>query len=503
MVKDINIHIKAHHRDAKRNLDEFSRKVQTTGDETTQSSEKMARGTSRASDFMKRSLGTLAGIAGFAGLAAAAVSMVRKIIQAVNDMKKAVTEAVQELAALQKTSADYFEAFDAYTPGQRKGVLRLARSVQATTGLDYESSKNILEAYKRTFGEVNKEAVEQLAGYHQLHGGAATTDLVRWLGASGVKDKDRQGQILRMISTTATQTGLKDPEIIQGLVQYSTEFRQMGWTPEQSITNVGKTMSGLSGREARRAISGLVDGLRSFSEEKAREMGAPEAIAVEEQARLDWATEQIRKAGLQERKKMAQDMFGQTYAAYVTKFMVGEMSLEASRDLMYAMTPEAAEEERQKVLAYRETAEGVLGRAEGKAGILGLEVSEEEKKEAAIRAYGKSYLEYLRRTDRLKYEKIKAMYPGEEMEYEGAAKELWLSTRTPEDYDTLSRTYRQGYPQPRRLKRDWGDVSYDERLEDLGEATEKITQITNIHYGDNYNTLEVGSGDARTPLAFE
>jgi len=426
--------------------------------------------------------------------------MVRKIIQAVNDMKKAVAEAVQELAALQKTAADYFEAFDAYTPGQRKGALRLARSVQATTGLDYESSKNLLESYKRTFGEVDMGAVEQLAGYHQLHGGAATTGLVRWLGASGVTDKERQGQILRMISTTATQTGMKDPEIIQALTQYSTEFRQMDWTPEQSILNVGKTISGLTGREARRAISGLVEGMRTFDEEKAREMGAPEDVAKSDQARMDWAAAQLRKAGPQERRKMAQEMFGKTYAAYVTKYMMGEMSPGAQRDLVYAMTPEAAEEERQKVLAYRDTAEGELERAKGGAGKLKLEVTDEEKKETAIREYGKAYLDYLRRTNRLKYEEIKAKYPGDELEYEGAAEALWRTTLTDEDYHPQGMTYRQGYPRPRRLKREWGDVPFDERIDVLEEATDELVpSVHNIHVGDIYVTQEPGSYDDHDP----
>ncbi len=500
MAKDVNIHIKTQGADeTQRKFQETAQSAQQMGDGVTQSSDRMKEGVTSSSDSMKNALRTLAGIAGFAGLATSAVAAVRKIINIVNDMRRAVAEAVQELSELQKTAADYFEAFDAYTPGQRKGALQLARSVQATTGLDYESSKSLLESYKRTYGTVDMGAVEQLAGYYQLHGGGATTGLVRWLGASGVTGPERQGQILRLISEMASQTGMKDPEIIQALTQYSTEFRQMGWTPEQTIFNVGRTISGLTGREARRAISGLVEGLRTFDEAKALEMGAPKDVAEDEQARMDWAAEQLRQASQLERRKLAQEMFGQTYAAYVTKYMLGELSPEVKRDLLYALTPDAAAEERKKVLAYRETAEGEIERAKGGAGRLKLEVSEQEQKEAAIREYGKAYLEYLRRTDRVRYEKIKAMYPGEELEYEGAAEELWWQGLGPGEryyYPPI-----QGFgPRPRK-RVGWDKVPLDERLESLEQGAERIS-ITN-HIGDVYNTVEQPVGGPRTPDAFD
>ena len=82
-----------------------------------------------------------------------------------------------------------------------------------------------------------------------------------------------------MISTTATQAKIRDPELIRSMLRYSEEFRAMGWGPEQTIMNVGKIVAGTTGRESTRAIAGLVEGLKTFTEEKALEAGAPAEIA--------------------------------------------------------------------------------------------------------------------------------------------------------------------------------------------------------------------------------
>ncbi|MCK4629438.1 MAG: hypothetical protein KAT56_10570, partial [Sedimentisphaerales bacterium] len=250
-MPDVNIHLKT------QGAEDTRRKLKLVAGSTRE----METETKKASTGILSNLKSIGGALGFAGLAATAIAAIRKIILALDDMKKAVSETVQELASQQKAAADYFEAMSAYTPAARRKALGQARSFQGKTGLDFDSSKNLLEAYQRTFGQIDTEATEQLAGYQQLHGGTATPDLIRWMGASGVKGKKRQGQIMRMVSATAEQTGLRDDEVIRGVTQYSTEFREFGWTPEQAIENVGRVMSGLTRKEARRAMSGLVEGL--------------------------------------------------------------------------------------------------------------------------------------------------------------------------------------------------------------------------------------------------
>jgi len=424
MAKDINIHIKTRGGpEAKQQLDKASKSAKGIGTSMEQASNKAET----AKTSMLSNLKTIAGVAGFAGLASAATAMARKIINAFDDMKKAANEAVAEMAGLQRQSADYFEAMGAWTPEQRKAELKRISAFQAKAGVSRTAAMSILETQKRQFGAIDEAAAEQFAGYWQLHAQESTTDLMRWLAASGITDTARQGQVMRMISATATQTGLKDPELIQGIVRYSQEYRQLGWTPEQTITNIGKGLSGLSQREARKALSGIVEGIKTFSEEKALEMGAPEVAAASAEQRFEWASAKLKAASPQGRARLATEMFGKTYGAYVTKLVTGEMSPQAQRAIDYAKTGRAAREEREAVLAYRHTPEGILGQAAGIGGQFAAEVSEEQAYEAAARDVGKSYLEFLRRTPtgRIKYEKIKALGLGAEHEKELAAKALY------------------------------------------------------------------------------
>jgi len=386
-------------------------------------------------------------------------------------MKKAVGEAVRELAAQQKAAADFFEAFEAYTPTERKAALGRARAFQTKTGLGFGASKQLLEVYKRTYGQIEPAATEQLAGYWQLHGQEATGDLVRWMGASGVEGAGRQGQILRMISATATHAKIHDPELIRATLRYSEEFRAMGWGPEQTITNVGKIVAGTTGRESTRAIAGLVEGLKTFTEEKALEAGAPAGIAATQQGRLGWVRQQIAGMPLEQRNKFMREQFGQTYATWVTKFLTGEMPAGERAALEYARTPAAAAEERERVFGYRETAEGLIERGKGARGVLGLDIKTDEKLEAEIREHGAGYLKWLKRRDRLKYELITLKTFGTETEKEVAASYLWESGLTPEEREEYIGTGlgRKGAGAAFR------DLSPRERLEGIGRALE-------IHY---------------------
>lgn len=474
MAKDVNIHVKAKGtREAKQRLDSVGK-----------STEQMGSKTSRATSWMKTAFSILKGPLGFAGLATTAVVAIRKIIAALDDMKKAVGEAVRELAAQQKAAADFFEAFAAYTPAERKAALGQARAFQAKTGLGFGASKELLEAYKRTYGEIQPVATEQLAGYWQLHGQEATADLIRWMGTSGVKRPERQGQILRMISTVAGQARIRDPELIRAMTRYAEEFRSMGWTPEQTVMNVGKIVAGTTGRESLRAIAGLVEGLRTFTGEKALEVGAPADIATTKQGRLQWVRQQISGMSLEQRNKFMQEAFGQTYATWVTKFLTGETPAKEKAALEYARTPAAAAEEIQRVIGYRETAEGALERTRGAAGRLKLLVDAEEQRKARIREFGATYLDLLRRRDRVKYEKIKAFGLGEEAEKELAAQALW-QTIQPWEGSLATR----GSPYYQQKKPSWRGVPLEERLAGLEGAT---VTIINNHYDNSMQYNPVG-----------
>ncbi len=480
--KNINIHVKTPGaRQAKEQLDGVGRSAHKTGDSVENATAKSKRGS-------RGFIGNLAGMAvAFTAVAVAAVGAARKVITAIDEMVKASDAAVKALASQQKAAADYFEAMDAYTPKSRKDALAQARTFQQKTGLGFDESKLLLESYKRTFKYIDKPAAEQLAGYWQLHGGGSTPAVVRWLGASDVTDSSRQGQILRMISQTATQTGLRDEEVIQGLTQYSTEFRQFGWGPEETIENVGKVMSGLSGREARRAVSGLVEGLKTFTEEKAIEAGLPKDKAALPQKRIDWVSEHMQSLPLQDRNKFMQDAFGKTYATYVTKWMTGEVSPEARRAMDYVRTEAAAEEERQRVLGVRSTAESVLAQAEGISGKLGYDVEQRKNYDAAIRQVGQGYLEYLKRKHPARYHWVKIKAVGSEEEKRIAAYQLWVDSLSEEEKQPLRRPGVADYVP---FWEEWGSYGGPEKIEQLGRASDRILEggnsqeppVINNHY---------------------
>jgi len=463
MAKDINIHLKTTGTErTKQQLSGVGKSAERVGDSTQQ----MGTKTSRAAGWMKSALSSLAGPLGFAGLAASAVMAIRKIIAAIDDMKKAVSEAVGNLAQQQRAAADLFEAFETWSPEQRKEVIALTRRVQTVTGIPFEGAKQILEMYKRAFGQLNEQAIEQLAGYWQLHAQEATPELIRWMGAEGIETPERQGAILRMISTVATESKLRDPELIRGILRYTTEFRQMGWSPEETIANVGKVMAGLSQAEARRAMGGLVEGIKTLTEEKALEMGAPAEVAVSERQRLEWARKRMVEMPLAEQTRFAQEAFGKTYAAYVTKFLVKPYKPEALEAVRYAVTPEAAEEERQRVFAVRKTAEGLAGQ-------LDVLVSQQQAQEAAIRRVGEKYLNYLRYTDRVRYELIKA-FP-EEMEKEVAAEELWR-TLMPPGKMVPQFLGQYGPTKEVEIKPSWRELPLEQRLIDLRMALQRLLE---------------------------
>ncbi|HUW19371.1 MAG TPA: hypothetical protein VMW16_08720 [Sedimentisphaerales bacterium] len=474
MAKDVNIHLKTTGAErTKEQLDQAARSAEKIGDSTQQAGRQAVSG----AEWVKSAFSSIVGPLGLAALASAVIAIIGKIRAAINDMKRASSEAVRELAGLQKASADYFEAFEAYTPEQRQAALAQARQFQAKTGLPMEASQKLLEAYKRTFREMNEAAVEQLAGYWQLHGQEATLDLVRWMGAERVTTAQRQGQITRMVSAVASETGLRDAEIINALTRYSTELRGLGWTPEQTITNIGKALAGKSPQEARRAMSSLVDGIRAFTEERALEMKAAAEIAASEKARLDWARQTMFKMPPEARRKFARQAFGETAATYVTEWLMGEFPEKTRRALEYARTPAAAEEEQQRVEAVKETVEVSKEKATGGAERLELLLTEEEKQKDIIREYGRVYLEYLRRRDRIKYESIKALAgDNEELQREQAAKALFgavnvAPARTRQELAALE--YRQTrVAVPGKIE--WENVPLEERAQELEAAINKI-----------------------------
>jgi hypothetical protein len=417
----------------------------------------------------------------FTAICALVVSGFRRIIAAADDMRKAVGEAVNVLANQERAAGSFFEAMDAYSGPQRKAALAQARGVQARTGLPFEESKQLLEAQKRTFGEINPEATDQFAAYWKLHAGAQTTDLIRWMGESEITDPQRQGQIMRMIGVVAKQSQLKDEDIITAIAARGERFRYMGWTPEQTITNVGKALSGLSPTEAGKAMRGMFESLEGFTEEKALELKAPLKIAASEQARLEWLQTKAAAMPPEQRRGFLHKIFGPS-APYITKMLFEPTPPEMQKELAFAATPEAAAQARKEATAYRETTEGIEERTAGLAkGFVETKVSREEEIQTALRKYGKEYLEYLKRTNWLEYHIVKLGGIGEEQEYEMAALAL----------------YRELYPEPYPYLKQQ-KLTSKQLLANIEKGEE---QQINIHYhNETIYTPRVGS-DERGPRA--
>jgi hypothetical protein len=486
MSKDVNIHVKT------------TGTQQSTGElnQVAQATEEMGAKSSRAAGWLKEAFTALIGPLSIGIVAGFIVAGVRKIISAFDDMKRATAEAVQNMASLQRSAGSFFEAMDAYSSKNRRAALAQARGVQAATGLPFEASMQLLEAQKRTFGEIQPAATEQFAAYQLVHAmpSSAITDLVRWMGASGIKTTDQQGRIMRMISTVAKKSNLQEEDIITAISSRSERFRAMGWSPEQTITNIGKALSGVSPAESGKAMRGMFEALESFDEAKAREMRAPPQIAKNEQARLEWLKTKAAGLPLERRIALLRQAFGPSYP-YINKMIFEPTSPEMQKALEYAASPEAAQEEQKRAAEYRGTAEVTLEQAKGGAGLFELNVSRKEELKTAIREYGKQYLEYIRRADRLKYEKLQLL--PEEYRYERAALELWQQIQPEIMVETPALGLPGmpgGIPAGRHLEKPgWGNLTEEERLAGVEQAarTVNINYITNF----NYFPIQGSAGD--------
>ncbi len=412
--KNINIHIRA------KGADHTKREV----DSVAGSTRKMGRTTEDTGSKMQSVFGKLTGMLGFTGLATAAVAAGKKIVQALNDIKAAANDAVKSLAELQTQAMDLFEAFEAYGPSEQKEALEMAYKLTFETGLDLQAAQSLLAEYKRAYGKIDLQGVRQFAAWEATPGGAPTAPLVRWMSAEGISSPEQQGQILRMISTVAKQAGLKDQELAEAITLRSTDFRALGWTPEQAIKNLGTVLSGVSGREARRAISGLGTGFMAFTEEKAREYRMPPQTAGDIQARMAWAAKTLSKASPAKQAQIAKDLFGQEAAPFVTKLLTMQMPAETLEAIEFARSAAAAEQSEQTLQEFLQTPQGILAKAKAQRGIMGLDVLQEETYEAAIRDFGAGRLNWLKRRDRLNYEIIKMAFLSEG-EKEQASMEAW------------------------------------------------------------------------------
>jgi hypothetical protein len=191
-----------------------------------------------------------------------------------NDTKKTTDEAVKKLAAEERAAASYFEALKAYSPEQRKEALARIRTVQANFGIPYETSKQILEAQKRAFGEINPQSTEQFAIFWALHEREQIPNLIRWMGASGIKTPEEQGKIMRLISAISSQPNKPtNKEIIMILAAYGSRFRNLGWSPEETIINLSKIL--IPGEDMKKTTEMVLEGLEGFTNEKAHELGMP------------------------------------------------------------------------------------------------------------------------------------------------------------------------------------------------------------------------------------
>ncbi len=430
--KDINIHVRA------KGTGQTKREV----DSVAGSTRKMGRTTEDTGSKMQRVFGRLAGMLGFTGLATTAIAAGKKIVQALNDIKAAADDAVKSLAELQKQSTDLFEAVEAYGPGEQKEALKMAHKLTFETGLGLPAAQSLLAEYKRAYGKIDLQGVRQFAAWEATPGGAPTAPLVRWMSAEGISSPGQQGQILRMISTVARRAGLSDQELAEAITQRSTEFRALGWSPEQAIQNLGTVLSGVSGREARRAISGLGTGFMAFTEEKAREYKVPPKIAGDAQARMAWAAMTLSKASPAKQAQIAKDLFGQEAAPFVTKLLTMQMPPETLAAIEFAKSAAAAEESEKQLQEYLQTPQGIMAKVKAQRGIMGLDVLQEETYEAAIREFGAGRLDWLKRRDRLNYEIIKLAFLSEG-EKEQAAMEAWAGYQAETIGGPTGRYYKQ------------------------------------------------------------
>jgi len=397
-------------------------------------------------------------------------------------MKKAVAEAVSELANQQRAAANFFEAMSAYSPAQRRAALVQARGIQAATGLSFQSSMQLLEAQKRTFGAIQPEVTTQLAGYWALHGGPSTLGLVRWMGEAGLKTADEQGRILRMVGAVAGQTGLTDEEVIRALVQRGELFKYLGWGPEQAITNVGKVIGGLSPSEASRAMRSAFEAIAALTAEKAKQLKIPRPFTESTASMLDFIRKRAIVMSPEQQRAYMYEAFG-AQAPYVSRFLLEPISPEMQQVLAYAVTLETAEEERQRVQGFLQTAEAQTEKAAGRAGVFETMVTQRDQMKVSIREYGKRYLEYLRRSNRLKYEKVKALGLSEELEYERAAMELWQTAQPLQPSAVPSAITMM--PETRYVPASWKGIPLEQRIEGLEQATQNIYNAfydSSIHY---------------------
>jgi hypothetical protein len=203
-------------------------------------------------------------------------------------------------------------------------------------------------------------------------------------------------------------------------------------------------------------------------------MGAPKEVAESESQRIEWVRKQLLGMSPEQRRKFSQEAFGQGYATYVTEYFTEPVSPETEKAISYARSEQAAKEERDRVLAVRGTAEGIIESAKGAAGQLELLVQEEEKQETAIREVGKAYLNYLRRRDRITYEKIKLLKLPEEMEYDWAAEELWRRSQPkPEPIKVPYGPEKPGFTLV-TPPTEWDRLDKERRITELNEALQEL-----------------------------
>jgi hypothetical protein len=445
MTKDVNIHVKTTGTpQARQDIDSFARSV-----------EEMGAKTSRAGGWIKEAFTALVGPLGIGALVTLGVAAVRKFILALDDMKRAASEAVLNMATLQRQAGNFFEAMDAYSGPQRKAALAQVRGVQAATGLPDESAMQILEAQKRTFGIISPESTQQFAAYYAMHAGPATTDLIRWMGESGIKTPQQQSQIMRMISAVSQQKGLTDEELITALITQGEKFRYLGWSPEQTIENLGKA---LVPGEGPRGVQRLFAAIEGFTEDKARRLGAGPSIAIDEAKRLQW---------IQQRPELFQKAFGPA-APYIKRLFGPAGPLEIP----------TAEEETAKFRQWQQTEEARVEMTKGAA--VQQAVSPQKITEALIREHGRAYLEYLRVNNPRRYNEITNFGFTQTAEEEMAAKELFRTLAPPEPPGFITNLFPTG-PLQRLLFNPpgWNELTPKGRLAGLEVAA---GTINNIHY---------------------
>jgi hypothetical protein len=151
----------------------------------------------------------------------------------------------------------------------------------------------------------------------------------------------------------------------------------------------------------------------------------PKDLAVSQEGRIGWVDQKIAGMPAADRGKYMEKLFGKGSAAYVSKWMAGEVSPQDRAALDYAKTDQAAADEAARVESVRQTTEAIGEKTAGVTGPAKLNITEDEKLRALTRKIGADYLKWLQINNPMRYHIVKFFGWGDEAESQRAAEETY------------------------------------------------------------------------------